>query len=210
MRLMSGELLLPETGTHFGFHNHPYLFQPIFSFGSSGGWLSVSIVIKAQLLSLPLPSQVVTISPATTFMLNLDPQIIPRDRILSPDFTYRVAYTFANVPIPPSVPISSITPPISIQMNPVLNTPVNDFKAWKVANVKLVVVTGTWCLFHTNALNFAKIVSDAGVKTTLIEGENQFHSFSIALDVDPECMLASELMVKQVIENGSARVVSGL
>lgn len=48
------------------------------------------------------------------------------------------------------------------------------------------------------------------MKTTLIEGENQFHSFCIALNVAPECMLASELMVKQVIENGSARVVSGL
>lgn len=181
----------------------------MFSSHSAGGYIGLSLVVQVQLLSLPLPSQIVAISPGTTFMPTLDPQIIPRDLILSPEFIYRAAYGFANVPVSPSVPVSTITPPISIQKNPVLNTHLNNFEAWKAANVKVVIISGTWCILHTSILDFVKIVSDAGVKTTLIEGENQMHGFAVALDVAPECMLASELMVRQVIENGNASTIGG-
>ena len=42
----------------------------------------------------------------------------------------------------------------------------------------------------------------AGVRVTYIEGERQFHDFSVFVSVTPECRRAAELVNEHVIANG--------
>lgn len=191
--------LLPSIIESFS-HSHPY---------SSGGLMGLCLPFalhshSSSSSSPPIqpPSQVVAISPPTTFTPHWDPAIMSLDLILRPASFDTLVRAWASVPIPPGVPPSSVPIPREVSANASINPMAGDFSLYKEQGIKLVVVSGTWDILHSDIKVLVAKAEMSGAEVTYIEGEHQFHAFSVAIDVAPECREASEKLVRTVIKNG--------
>lgn len=177
---------------------------------SAGGAITLCLAFAAHDAKIPLPSQIIAISPLVNFAQD-NPDMVhieQYDHMLSREYCRKAALLWAGVPIPQNPSngtLYSVPIPEETLENPHINPSAGDLSVLAKAGTKLILASGSWEVLHPDIALFADKAREAGVETTFIEGTHQFHTFPIPVNISPECRRAAELINQQVVENSRTR-----
>ncbi|KAF8323676.1 alpha/beta-hydrolase [Clavulina sp. PMI_390] len=183
--------------------------EAILAGDSAGGILCHGLAHELHAANLPLPHQIVAISPLFDILMGKHEDMTalePYDNMLSVQFVYQCMRVYAGVTVPMATAlarqIDTIPIPPEIGLNPSYS-PINGNPAiFKEAGTKLTIVSAEWDLLHPEADSYIDKLATAKVDITYIVGEKQFHCFPISLDASPECAIGADMIIDAIVKNG--------
>ncbi|KAF8309635.1 alpha/beta-hydrolase [Clavulina sp. PMI_390] len=176
---------------------------------SAGAILSHGLAQELHAAKLPLPHQLVAISPAFDLLLRNSAEmkaIEPYDNMLSVQYCHLSICSYAGVPVPLSAALSSqidkIALPTEFTKNPCFSPIEGNPVIFRETGTKLIIVNAEWDVLYADSEPYVKKLGEAGVDVTCIVGQKQFHCFPVALDVSPECRYGADIVIEAILKNG--------
>jgi len=184
-----------------------FFFLSFVSHRSAGAHIGICLAFAAHDAGLPLPSQILAISPSVN-LVSEDAgmrKIAPYDNMLTPEYCQQSIRLWCGLYIPPELQSkpSAVQIPPEIRSNAHINPSAGNLRLLAEAGTKLVIASATWDVLHAYMEQFVTKCEEAGVDLTYIVGEHQFHCFPVSVDVSPECTEAVQTIVRLVIMNGA-------
>ncbi|KAF8310290.1 alpha/beta-hydrolase [Clavulina sp. PMI_390] len=178
---------------------------------SAGAVICHGLAHELHALKLPLPHQLVAISPAFDLLYRKSAEmklIEPYDIWLTTQFVFMTIRVYAGVPVPPETilagQIHTVPLPTEFSSNPCFSPAAGDPAIFREAGTKLIIANGEWDILFPEADSYVGLLAAAGVDVTYIVGGKQFHIFPAALGATPECTIAADMVVEAILKNGES------
>ncbi|KAF8319626.1 alpha/beta-hydrolase [Clavulina sp. PMI_390] len=176
---------------------------------SAGSIVCNGLVHELHAAKIPLPHQLVIISPAFDLQLprSADMKAIePCDNMLTVERCHHMLRVYAGIPVPQSTVLAqqvhTIPLPTEFTSNPCFSAGAGDPSIFREAGTKVIIANGEWDVLFPEADSYIERLAAAEVDATYIVGEKQFHIFPVAVGATPECTVAADIVVEAILKNG--------
>ncbi|KAF8317623.1 alpha/beta-hydrolase [Clavulina sp. PMI_390] len=165
---------------------------------SAGGVISIGLGYAVHQAGVPLPHQIIAISPGTT-VLQYKPsaeidKIRPLDSMLTPEGAAKGRRMWVGLPPDSTAPV-----PESVLSDASINPIVGDPVVFKDAGTQVIVTSGTWDTLHPYVYDFVEKLDKAGGPAVYIEGPEQLHVFPLTRALTREGAEAADAIVEAVL-----------
>ncbi|KAF8320474.1 alpha/beta-hydrolase [Clavulina sp. PMI_390] len=176
---------------------------------SAGGTIVLGLIYDLHATNLPLPHQLVAISPPTDLASSNRPamlEIEPYDPMLTVAYIDLALRIYAGVPVPSSIARAertyTIPMPSEIASQAAYSPLAGNPAILHDAGTKVIVVNGEWDVLYPDVEACVAKLAEAEVDVTYIVGEKQIHVFPVLVGIMGECTTAAEVLVMAILKNG--------
>lgn len=159
---------------------------------SAGGTICLSLAYALHTANLPLPSQLILLSPWVDITLdNPDiEEVLPNEAILSPKpLAHHGLEWLRGSPTPSPASIEELHDP---RVSPLFGDP----SIFTEAGTKLIVTSGLYDILHPDIALFVEKAERARVTGTYIEAKYHVHAWTVFLGVLPEASVGLDWVVE--------------